>query len=358
MKYSVVIFYIFIYLNFIIIKTHGEVEIELTMPVFKEDYSKIETLLLENMGDLSSDFQILSEDTLNKPLITSAFSNINSINRGSLSLLSITNMDFYSFYLGSSLGVYLENLDIDSLTSTLESITPELDYSVGFTGDLLIIGLTIPNFSLNFWYSNIDIDDYFFNSLGFSLGYSKSFINGLGRRNIFIWNPLKLGSSLSLGYNNLGVLLHPGLITQNFSFDPDDEGPLLPLGVDIEVDPEIKLSLETYSGAFTILAATGIELFNLFYINGGGGFNLQIGRSDILIESTQDIVVKGYLSNFIETPPRISINGSLSPQYSDLFMAFIFGNIQINISSIFINISGLYNFPNGLCAGLSFGVKY
>lgn len=345
---------------------YAQIDVVINTPTLGDGMGNLQALLNANIGSAVSELVTVANDSLDKPAITGAFGSAAGLSRSLPVISSLPQSSRYSASLGGYGGIYSYSLDANEIKSDISSLTPEGDIEFGLSGQLLRTNFTVPmdffierlNLFTSLGYLNLTMDDYFIENLSITLAAGYTPIKDIKLHRNIKWKPLTLQGGISYGMNKIGVNIETGVITQEFDMDPDGAGPLLSETVTVELNPTLKMSLDTYIGTLNLSASSGGVFLDFIHLFFGGGINYTFGTTQISVDSNEDITVLGYLSNLIDEPGSISISGGVDGGSPVPLTGYIFSCIQFDISRTFINISALYFPDKGASAGVTFGVFY
>lgn len=336
------------------------------MPKLSSGLERLESLLYSNIGDATSELESTALESLEKPKLTGAFGDASALCK-SISIIShIPNNTNYSLSIGGAGSLSSYTLDSSELEEDLKDIKPEDDFEIGANIQLLNTSLTLPLEYItprlavftSFSYLDFEYENYYFESLNGTLALSYSVFRSLSPIKYIEWKPITLTGGLSYGRSRLGTKIEAGVISESFDLDPDGDGPLLSQSVEVEVEPTVDIGFNVDSGILIANAATGFTFLDSIHLYFGGGVNLVFGKTEFTINSSSDIRVLGYLSELIEEPGSVIVTGSIDGNSPDLYANYIFSTIQFDISTLFINLSVLYQPSRGISAGISFGALF
>lgn len=349
---------IILFLLFSSLNLYSDVNVEINVPKLGDGMGEIESLLAANIGMAVSELEVIANDTLYKPKLTSSFGKSSAISQLLLMNNNIPQSDRYSLSVGFLTSAYLYTFNFNNISKKIDDLRPEDDFEIGINAQLLNTTVSIPHFSISFSYINLEKNNYFFNNVSGALYTSYSLVHEKRFSRTFSWTPLTILGGISVSKSNLGASIDTGVINESFDFDPDGNGPLVSQSVDIELNPTIKLGLDTLVSVINMGVGTGFSFLDFLHFYTGTGFYYSFGKTGISVNTREDIVVMGYFNGLIKEPGSISISGSIDGGSPNEFTGYVFSNIQYDISSMFFNLSGLYHFTNGLGIGLSMGVFY
>jgi hypothetical protein len=341
----------------------GEVTVTLTAPELVDGMSSVEAALTASVLTVADEIETTVNDLLDKPELTDAFSSAVILD-SSLSLqgtgLSEENV---TLSWGATATLFSDTFIPEELSELFEELSEDDDFTFGVSAHLIQSGISFPlkrylpgsMVTLSAAYADLNDGDYFYRDLFLqgALGYAPFSSFQISR--IARWSPLY--GQFSVAYNNceVGINLETGVITEEFEIDPDDGGPLLSYDVTVQLDPTVKLSLQTEMIVLTADFSSAICLRDFFHVYGGFGVSWASGGTDIAVETDEDIEVLGYLSDLIETEGSISISGAVESTYSG-FIPYVYTGFQADISTMYIRIPLQYSYSEGISSGVFMGV--
>lgn len=334
---------------------YADINVEITPPVLNDDQQNLQSQLNSQIDTPITDIQVEVTNILDKPALTGAFSSSSTLN-SAMSFIAVgNNSDSYTLSVGGAATVYTETFDIDILEEKFNDFGEDSDLTLGLSSDFIRTSITVPHFSLSYGYINYNHEDFFINSMTINVGANYELFKERSISLDFRWRPLKLQGGISYGEYSFGATIKPGVITETIELSPVSFMPPVYI-FNLEMDPEIDVSLDTTTKALSLLGSSSLSIFNFMDFTLGGGMNVAFTNSQISVNSITDIVILD--TSIIETDGYVDISGSIEGESSDIFMAFLFSSIQFNISSFFMNIQALYYPTYGLSAGLICGVRY
>jgi len=357
------LFLIFLVLSSV--RISAQVSVDITTPTLGSGMSQLESLLVSNLGTAISEIEIMVNETLSKPELTSSFGNATGLCSAVSMLGNIPQFSNYSLSIGANASLYSNTLDFNVISDRLASLQPEDDFQFGIGVQGISANFSMPLFFLiedlsvfgSIGYLNISTDEYFINDFSALASAKYSVFDAVEPSRIFKWTPLTVQAGISYGYNNLGTTIEAGAITETFEADPDSDGPLLAQNVSVEMNPLIDLGLESHIGTVLFSLSSGITVFDSFHLFLGGGLNLAFGKTGISVHSEEEINIIGYLSDLVEEEGSVLISGAVEGGPPKAFLPYIYSGLQFDFSSSFINLTVLYHPAAGISGGISMGVS-
>lgn len=344
----------------------AQISVDLLMPDLRDGLERVESLLYSNIGDAVSELETVATESLQKPKLTGAFGDAAGLTKPLPIISSIAITSKYSISLGSYASISTYTMDRSRIESDFDNMEPEDDMSIGANAQFLNTSITLPlNFLVprlslfaSLGYIDFKYDDYFISNLSGTISTSYTVFRTIGPADKFKWTPITVQGGFSYGINRMGATIDIGVISDSFELDPDGDGPLLSQSIEVEIEPEIDVAVESNIGALTFNASTGVTILDSIHLYIGGGINFVYGDTSFTIDSDNEIVVVGYLSELIDEPGRISISGTIDGDDPEEFVSYLFTTLQFEVSSIFFNINALYQESKGISAGVSLGVFF
>ena len=343
----------------------AEIAVSLEMPELGEGMGRLEALLAENIAPAMAEIDTSVVDLLEKPQLTGAFSTAVGLS-SSLPLQGNGMVSSeYSLSLGSYASLYSYTFDTDALEERFSQLSEEDDFEFGVNIHLVNAGFYFPLRKLHprssgfvsLAYSDLSGEDIYVRSFFFqtALGHMPFRVKKLNRS--FKWSPLYGQIAVSYSSSSLGTEFETGVIEEVFELDPDGNGPLIAQDVSIEIDPLVELGLESRIGTLTAAFSSGITLLDFLHCYIGAGISTAFGRTDIAVDSSDEITILGYLSGLIEEEGRFTISGSVEGSAPVVLLPYFFTGLQVDMSSLFLRIPFQYNPESGISSGISMGVS-
>lgn len=352
-KCTFIIFYFILSL-----KLFAQVNVDIVIPKLNEGMGRLESLLAQNIALAVSDMETMVEDTLQKPVITSAFGNAASLSQAMHVVGNSSIRGKYYFSLGFNSSVHSYTFNTDEISEAFENLQPEDDFEFGVNSQLINMSIAHPWVTLSFSYIDLNIQNYFYRNITGGLSTSYKPVKEVKINRFVDWIPINLIGGLSMGKSELGAKIEAGVIQESFSMDPDDRGPLPPFAVDIQLEPVIDMGLETFMAVFNISSITSVKILDQFHFNLGAGVYYSPGETKISVSSNEEIEILGYLSGLIEENGRAVISGSIDGGVPNTLTGYLFSSFQFDISSTFYVLDFLMNPGRGMCFALSMGVYF
>ncbi len=333
----------------------ADLAVVFTAPELKPGMASLETMLQMEAEGFVDDVLALVEEVVDKPLFMKAFTGAAVTS----SLLSghLASRDGVAFSVGSSAALW----SADWSPATLErlgAISTYDDLEVGAGVQPLLAQAAIslrrfvPGLDAGVYAGFMDVQGTEFGLRSFSAGVFSGlalFAPAAGTLPGMVgWQGLRL--SLGGGYSSgtLSMLVEPGPIYQTIPVDPDGAGPLVALSTTIQVDPSVMAGVRSSVYGARFLASTGINLFRSISLSVGAGGSLSTGSSSVSLESTDDVVVLGYLSSLVETDGTIKISGSTAELSSVLVSPILSAGLGFRVGAFELSVPVVWNMPKGL----------
>jgi len=343
----------------------AEISITATMPTLGPGMARLEALLSESLGPSLAEVENTFNDLLDKPELTGAFSTASALN-GTLPLQgSLVRASEYSFAFGSYGTLYSNTFDADSLNDQFSDMEEDDDFTFGVNLLLVNTSFTLPldqlishtTGYLSLAYADLSSEDYYLKNFFVQAALGYPVLKEIRRRKLLVWTPLYGQCGLSFAYSKIGALVDAGTITDNFELDPDGSGPLLPQNVSVQIEPSGDVGLETHMGTLSFSLSSAISLLETFHYYVGAGISFSLGRTDISVESFENITVLGYLSNLIEKDGSVRVSGNVDGSRPEAVLTYFYTGIQLDVSSIFLNIPFSFSPGSAVSTGLSVGIS-
>lgn len=363
LKYQSIGITLFLFLS--ISNLSADVTIRATMPELGPGMARLEALLAESLGPSIAEVEGTFNDLLDKPLLTGGFSSASELN-GTLPFQgSLIRASEYSFAFGNYGTLYSDTLDPDRLEDQFSDMEEDDDFNFGMNLLLINTSFTIPLEQLiprttgffSLAYADLSSDEYYLKNFFVQAALGYPILKKVSRRKLLVWHPLYGQGGLSYGFSRIGALVDAGTITDSFELDPDGSGPLLPQDVSIQIEPSGTVGLETHVGTLSFSLSTAISLLETFHYYLGAGVSFALGRTDISVESSEEIIVLGYLADLIEEQGSVSVQGDVKGSRAKTPLTYFFTGIQLDISSLFLTIPFSYSPGSGVSTGLSVGIS-
>lgn len=343
----------------------AQVNVDISVPGLGEGMAELEGMLSANTAMAAYEVETMINELLEKPLLTGAFGSAAGISGALPQLGMIPQASEIAVGLGAYGAVYADTFNVSELTERLDDIEPEDDFILGAglngISSSVVVPLNnyIPRFSVSASIGYLDTEGDEFSLMDFSFSaaanYSPFRKKALGQ--LLSWSPLYLQGGLSYSLNELGFTIEGGTFEEDFDLDPDGDGPLLAIPIIVEVEPIIDLVLRSTVIMLSATAGTGLSLVDFFHLTCGMGISLMAGKTEIGLSSSDEITVVGYLSDLIETPGVLTIDGALTGGSPSGLFPYFFGGVQFDFRHFYLNALFLYNPGYGLGGGLSMGVS-
>lgn len=345
----------------------AELQIDIEYPDLVPAFDFLEAELESSVDSISDEVDILSNEFPDKALVTSAVSTAATDTAVIPLLQTLPQRSSYSFFLGGYASFYAYTLEAGELYDSISSLDREDDLEVGGGVRVVNGGLTFPLKALHpdltvlvsLGGGQYSRDDYTLENL--YIQGALSFVPFSDRENrsaLLSWTPLQLQSGTSYGSQKLSGLFELDRVSETLTVDPDGPGPLGDETVTLSVEPEVEVSLETWVATLSFSAATGLRLFGGLHLTAGAGCHVARGRTVIGVSGSDDIELGGYLADYTEDSGTVAVSGEVSGSSPEWLSAYFFGDLQFDISKMFINIPILYRPYRGVASGLSLGVRF
>jgi len=333
----------------------ADLAVVFTAPKLESGMASLETMLQTEAEGFMDDVLALVEEVVDKPLFMKAFTGAAVTS----SLLSghLATRDGIAFSVGSTAALW----SADWSPATLErlgAISTEDDLEAGAGVQPLIaqaavsLRRLVPGLDAGVYAGFMDVQGAGFGLNSFSVGLFSGltlFAPAVGAVPGMVgWQGLRL--SLGGGYSTgtLSMLVEPGPIYQTIPVDPDGTGPLVALSTTIQVDPSVMAGVRSSVYGARFLASTGLSLFRSISLSVGAGGSLSAGSSSVSLESTDEVVVLGYLSSLVETNGTITISGSTAAVSSVLVSPILTAGLTFRVGAFELSVPVIWNVPAGL----------
>lgn len=304
------------------------------------------------------------EGALDKPQAMRAFLNGNTA-LASLPILGSTS-DGLSVWIGAGAGLASDDFRLREIRTRIETFEPEDDFylgagahPLGFYASVplpwLLSGLsvTIGGGSVNTRYDEVD-----FASISVCAALSYRALRGIEFHRLLSWQGLRVHGGYSFGRNSASTVVDAGVVTQDFSFDPDGAGPLFPIEIIVQIEPQVDVGITTELHAFPIALGTGVRLLDTLSVGAGGGAILARGAVVVDVQIEEEIEVLGYLSNLVAKPSSVRVNGVYDRPAPDPLHAFGFAWARYEISLLYIGVAVQFGSESTLGALATVGLGF
>jgi len=332
----------------------ADLAVVFTTPELKPGMASMETMLQFEAEGFLDDVLALVEDVVDKPLFMQAFTGAAVTS----SLLSghLAAGDGVAFSVGSTMSLWSADWSPAAL-ERLGAISTDDDLEAGAGVQPLLaqaavsLGRLLPGLDAGVYAGFMDVQGIGFGIKSFSAGLFSGltlFAPADGAPGMVGWQGLRL--SLGGGYSSgtLSMLVEPGPIYQTIPVDPDGTGPLVALSTTIQVEPSVMAGVRSSVYGVRFLASTGLSLFRSISLVVGAGGSLSAGSSSVSLESTDDVVVLGYLSSLVETNGTITISGSTAAVRSVLVSPILAAGLGFRVGAFELSVPVVWNIPKGL----------
>ncbi len=333
----------------------ADLTVVFTAPELESGMASLEAMLQTEAEGFLDEVLKLVEEVVDKPLFMKAFTGAAVTS----SLLSghLGARDGAAFSVGSSAALwsadwspaYLERLGAISTDDDLEAgagLQPLFAQAAFSLGGLL------PGLDAGVYAGFMDVQGSGFGIQSFSAGLFSGLtlfapIEG-ARSRMVSWQGLRLSLGGSYSSGTLSMLVEPGPIYQTIQVDPDGSGPLVALSTTIQVEPSVMAGVRSSVYGVRFLASAGLSLFRSISLVVGAGGSLSAGSSSVSLESTDDVVVLGYLSSLVKTDGTIMISGSTASVKSVLVSPILSAGLGFRVGAFELSVPVVWNIPKGL----------
>lgn len=354
---------LFIIFSLPIFSAAADITVEITSIELGDGMAQLESMVNNQMSDASAAVEELISTYTVKPLLFGGMSGANTTT-ASILPFSLPVITDYAIFTGSAASFTSKTFDLTELTENLSDLAIEEDLYIGaalqgfsvymtLPADLLIEGLS---FTAGGGYLSFDYDIASISSSSLHLSSSYTFFKD-DLKNILNWTGLNLQMGFTLSNNTIAVV-YPIEFTQTFPFDADGAGPIVPFSVTILLSPNLGITYKNTQFSIPAVLSTGINLLDTLSFNIGAGASVTFGQNSIEIDVDDEISVEGFLSNLIETSPRIVINGSQPGVSAGLLSPFMFAAFSFNAGNFYLNLPLSWDFNNTLTAGITLGAGF
>lgn len=329
-------------------------------------------VLVTGMEGIEAEFELALEDfvdyadsdifdSLQKPLFMEGFAGAAS--NTPLVAHALHFSPIPSVHLGLSAAAYAKPLD-DSISDRVSSIDDDSDEVMGAAIQPLVVQASFPLEFLkpglfggaSLGYMDADMGEY--RLKGFTAGALVGYTYGGGRRGACVWDGITVNTGIDYAKNSLSAVYDPGPQSRTESFDADGSGPAPAIGATFRIDPEVQGSIETNVKAFSAQVSTGLTLINAISLYAGLGFKLASAEASLEIDADEEIEIDGDLADYVETPGRVSIDGSVVSREKIFSGIFLLGGIQLKAGALILTIPIVWEMDRSLAAGLFMGVTF
>lgn len=300
-------------------------------------------------------------DALQKPLFMEGFA-------GAASTAPLVPHALYftlapSVHIGIDAAAYAKPLK-SGIVDRVESLDDDSDEVMGAAIQPLIVQASFPlDFLLpnlfggaSFGYMDADMGEWQLESL--SAGILMGYTYGGGRRGACVWDGISVNAGFDYSRNGVSSVYESGVLSRTESFDPDGSGPAPAIGATFRIDPEVKASVETDVKVFSAQAVTGITLIDAISLYAGLGIKLASASASLEIDADEEIEIRGELADYVESPGRVSIDGSVVGRDKFFSGTFLLGGMRVRAGSLILTMPIVWEMSRSLGAGLFMGVTF
>lgn len=346
----------------------GQVVVELTPPELQDGMAQLEAMVATELIGAAREVEDLIAPLVEKPELLTAFGDAAGATAPLLPVPPPARGSRFLFGISTELAIASDMMYYPAIQREIEAFDETKDIYLGaalqplmlfarFPLDLLVSGASALT-GLGVFHA--DPGEFELQSFRLRGGISLPVLTRrpLGRHIDF--SGIHGSAQFSLYSLRIAALVRPGVMTEGFSFDPDNDGPFPSQDVTIQLDPTLELAGLTTVSALSLSASTGISLLDMVGIAIEAGLSWTGGSSRITIDTDEEIAILGYLSGLIAEGgnSRLTISGGspeVSPKSVQLFLK---GNIAWQVGSLLLSlplsIGSSGTFAAGVCLGVSF----
>lgn len=191
-------------------------------------------------------------------------------------------------------------------------------------------------------------------SLGLSVGYrfpGKS-------SGAFEWLGVTVEGGADVAWSSFGVFFKPGRVSQTLTLDEDGSGPLEPFDSTLSVDPEVLAALKTRALAVTGAVSTGISIIDAITLFGGAGLTLSAARSELTLESDDEVTITGPLAALARSDCRVRTSGAVCSGGESSAGFFLEGCARFGAGALSLSVPVVWSPARSFGVGLFLGVNF
>ncbi len=354
------------FLTCILSTLFSDISIDITLPTLNEELYNFGSLESEEFESSVIEIEDEINEILNKPLISKAISNAIALTSQIPTTNQILRNRDYSFSFGTSATAYTYTFDIDRIEDDITDFNQEDDINLGGGVHVIELNLTFPinkilnetNAFLSIAASHLIKDEYYFDNYFIQSGIGKQFYSIVNENGLVSWTPVFGQCNFSYNYNKAGALIDIDQISIDMEVDPDGSGILPAQQFTIQTDPEVDVGVksEIVTAAFSF--SSSLCLFKSAHLYIGSGLVFNWGKSYAYIDAYEELEIVESVQDYLSDSGSVSISGQAGKDNPILVLPFVYGGLQFQFSSIFLNIPLLYSSDHGLGAGLYLGVSF
>ncbi len=191
-------------------------------------------------------------------------------------------------------------------------------------------------------------------STGLTLGYR---FPG-STKGALVWHGVSLECGADFTCSNFGMKFRPGRVSQDVTLDEDGSGPLDSFTSTLSVSPEVLAELKTQSFALTGGVSSGVTVIDAFSLFCGAGLTVSLSRSELSLESKDDVTISGHLADLAESPCVVSASGTVCSGKGTAAGVFLQGCARFGAGALTISIPVLWSPTRSFGTGLFMGVNF
>jgi len=346
---------------------HAQVQIEIVSPQLEDGLAEIEAIVDEQISAAAAEVENYANPFLEKPEIMRAFADAGAAAAGVYPAIAPRDRETWELVLGSVGAFTSFSFDPGEVEERLEGFTEEDDIYLGAAAYPLYFSLSGPvewitpdlRATVAGGYLRADAAEVQIRGFGLALRGDYPVVPSVAIGRVASFSGVLVGGGFSWLRNVIAVEVSPGLITEEFSIDPDGSGPIFSQDVSVEVEPEVTASLETNVFSLGTSVSTGIELLDFLALSGGIAGELVFGNTALNLSADDEIVLTGYLSDLVVEggDARLIVSGGTDPVSPTVAQLAIFGALTWRVAPYRVSIPVAWRSVGGLAAGIEFGVR-
>lgn len=346
---------------------HGQVRIDIISPQLEDGLAEIEAIVDAQISAAAAELETYADPFLEKPEIMRAFADAGAAAAGMYSAVAPPDRDTWELVVGSVGAFTSFSFDPEEVEDRLEAFTEEDDLYLGAAAYPLYFSLAGPahrilpglRARISGGYLRADAAEVQIRGFGLALRGDYPVLHAIPLGRVASFSGVSLLGGFSWLKNVIALEVSPGLITEEFSIDPDGSGPIFAQDVSVEVEPEVTASLETSVFSLGTGLVTGIELLDFLELSGGIAGELVFGNTALNLSADDEVVLTGYLSDLVVEggDARLIVSGGTDPVSPTVLQPAIFGALTWRVAPYRASIPVTWRSVGGLAAGIEFGVS-
>lgn len=172
------------------------------------------------------------------------------------------------------------------------------------------------------------------------------------------WHGFSLECGADFTYSNFGMKFRPGRVSQDVTLDEDGPGPLPAFSSTLSVDPEVLAELKTRSFALTGGVSSGVTVIDAISLYGGAGLSVSLSRSELSLESDDEVSITGHLADLAESPCTVKASGTVCSGKGTTAGVFLQGCARFGAGALTISVPVVWSPARSFGTGLFMGVNF